>query len=204
MLADFTAILNRDDCTPAQANVFLSQGMQRIQRDCRIPSMERQQIINVGSSGTPMVLLPADIVALQDIIWTPGPAALVSTPRALNKTSYRDLLKKRQLSFPEFYARVQGQYWIAGSAAEGDTIQILYWGNFSDFETADSDNELSASTPDFAVYAALSYAGDYFECSLAAQWEARYQAIKAEVQMMADSLEAEGGPQSIQSPYLWE
>jgi NAD(P)-dependent dehydrogenase (short-subunit alcohol dehydrogenase family) len=204
MLADFQAILNRDDCSTAQANVFMQQGMQRIQRDCRIPSMERQQIINVGSSGTPMVLLPADIVALQDIIWTPGPASLCSTPRALKKTSYRDLLCKQQLSFPEWYARVQGQYWIAGRAAEGDTLQILYWGNFSDFPTGDDDNELSASTPDFAVYAALSFAADNFEHPLAAQWESRYQAIKAEVQMMADSLEAEGGPQSIQSPYRWE
>lgn len=204
MLADFKAILNRDDCSDAQANVFMTQGMQRIQRDCRIPSMERQQIINVGPSGAPMVLLPADLVALQDIIWTPGPAALCSTARALKKTSYRDLLNKQQLSFPEWYARVQGQYWIAGTAAEGDTLQILYWGNFSNFPTADSDNELSASTPDFAVYAALSYAADYFEMSLAAQWESRYQAIKAEVQMMADGLEAEGGPQSIQSPYRWE
>lgn len=205
MLNSFNVILNRDDCSAAQAAEFLSQGVARIQRDCRLPSMERQQIITVGTAGTNMILVPQDLVQLQDIIWTPGATQTTVVPRALKKSSYRDLLLKQpRLVFPEFYARVQGQYWLAGRAGTGDTLQVLYYGNFSNWPSPDGENELSASTPDLGVYAALSYAGDHFECALSAQWEARYQTIKGEVIAMADSLEAEGGPQVIEPVYRWE
>jgi hypothetical protein len=202
MLADFTTILNRDDCSPAQAAVFLTQGVQRVQRDCRLPSMEREQIITIGDAGADFVLVPKDLVQPIDIIWTSTGRS--TEPKALKKLPYRDLIRKNGLDLPRWYARMQSQFWIKGSATPGEVIQIFYYGNFSNWATPDSDNELSASTPDLGVYAALSYAGDYFECSLAGQWEARYQTIKAEVIQMAEDLDAEGGEQVMQPVYHWD
>lgn len=203
MMADFRTILNRTDCTDSQAVVFMQQGVQRIQRDCRLPSMERQQII-VCTAPTNMLVVPKDLLQLQDIIWTSGDSARADIPRALSKLPYRDLIRKNDMILPQYYGRSQTQYWIKGTAVEGDQFQILYYGNFSAWPNADSDNELSASTPDLAVYAALSYAGDYFECSLTGQWEGRYQAIKQEVIQMAQDLDAEGGPQVMEPAYQWE
>lgn len=202
MLADFNTILNRDDCSAAQAAVFLSQGVQRIQRTCRLPSMEREQIITIGDAGANFVLIPQDLVQLQDIIWTS--TTRVAEPKALKKLPYRDLIKKNSLILPHWYGRMQGQYWLKGNVLPGEVIQIFYYGNFSNWTTPDSDNELSASTPDLAVYSALSYAGDYFECALAAQWESRFQEIKGEVIQMADDLDAEGGEQTMQPVYKWD
>ena len=199
MLASFTTILNRDDCTPAAATTFLQQGISRIQRDCRLPSMERSLII-VPAGVMNMLPAPTDLIQPIDFIYTMPDGR----GRSLTKLSYRKLVELDPLDFPRAYARMQTQFWFAGAIPAGNTLQFFYYGNFSPFATADSDNELSASTPDLAVYAALSYAGDNFEMSQAAMWEGRYQAIKTEVIGMAIDLDAEGGPQSIQTIYEWD
>lgn len=204
MLADFQTILNRDDCSAAQLSVFLQQGVQRIQRDCRLPSMEREQIVTIGDAGANFVLVPTDLVQTIDIIWTSSTRLVGGEPRALKKLPYRDLIRKNSLILPNWYGRMQSQFWIKGDVTPGEVIQIFYYGNFSNWATPDSDNELSASTPDLGIYAALSYAGDYFECALAGQWEQRYQTIKAEVIQMAEDLDAEGGEQIMQPVYRWE
>lgn len=203
MLSDFKTILNRDDCSDAQANVFMAQGIQRIQRDCRLPSMEREQIVTIGSQGGNFLLVPTDLVQPIDILWT-STLRGDGLPKALKKLPYRDLIRKDPGCLPTWYGRMQSQFWFAGSFLAGEVVQIIYYGNFSQWATPDSDNELSASTPDLAIYAALSFAGDYFEASLAGQWEARFQAIKAEVIQMAEDLDAEGGEQVMQPVYRWD
>jgi len=200
MKADFLAILDRDDCTDAQADVFMQQGMSRIQRDCRLPSMERAQLITPTSVPMSQFPVPPDLIQIIDVL-VPKEASTTGQMRALKHVAYRKLMEYDNTDIPRAYARFQTQVYLAGAVTVGTQIQFLYYGNFSPFATADSDNELSASTPDLAIYAALSYAGDYFEHPLAAQWEARYQAIKAEVQAMAIDLETEGGIQVVQPIY---
>lgn len=204
MFDDTKVILNRDDCSDAQLAVFLQQGIQRIQRTCRLPSMERTQLVTVGDAGTNFVLIPQDLVQLQDIIWTSTTRLVGGEPRALKKLPYRDVIRKSSLLLPTWYGRQQGQYWIKGAVLPGEQVEILYYGSFTAWASPSADNELSASTPDLATYAALSYAGDYFECSLAAQWESRFQEIKGEVQQMAEDIDAEGGEQTMQPVYKWD
>lgn len=204
MMTDFTAILNRDDATPQQLITFMQQGVQRIQRACRLPSMERAMLVTIGDAGANFVLIPQDLVQLQDIIFTSTTRLVGGEPRALKKLPYRDLIRKSPLILPTFYGRSQGQYWIKGSLLPTEQVEILYYGAFTNWATPDSDNELSASTPDLAVYAALSYAGDFFECSLAGQWESRFQEIKGEVVQMAEDIDAEGGEQTMQPVYKWD
>lgn len=199
--SSFTTLLNRTDCSDAQADQFISEGVTRIQRDCRLPSMERQQIVTVGDSGTTMLMIPTDLIQLIDIFWT---GSRTSRPVPLKKLPYRDLVRRSLSDTPAYYGRLQSQFWIAGSAVSGDTFQIVYYGNFSSWATADEDNELSASTPDLAVYAALSYAGDYFETAQASGWEAKYQQLKAEVIQQGIDLDAEGGEQVMQPVYQWD
>lgn len=202
LLADFQTILNRDDCTTAQAEVFITQGVQRIQRTCRLPSMERQEIVTIGDAGANFVLVPQDMIQPIDLVWTSTTRDF--EPRALKKLPYRDIIRKNGLDLPRWYARMQGQYWVAGAMIPGEVIQIFYYGNFSNWANGNADNELSASTPDLAVYAALGFAGDYFEAPLAAQWEQRFQTIKAEVEQMGIDLDAEGGEQVMAPVYHWD
>jgi hypothetical protein len=170
--------------------------MSRIQRDCRLPSMERALLITPDA---PMASfpIPTDLIQIRDVL---VPSSW-GTMRPLSKLSYRALGMKNPLDCCQWYAREQTMIYVAGNLGIGEQLQFLYYGNFSSFATADSDNELTSSTPDFAVYAGLAYAGDHFEHPNADRWEARYQSIKAEVIQMAVDLEAEGGPQSVQPIY---
>jgi hypothetical protein len=200
MKADFEAILDRDDLTDAQADIFMQQGISRIQRDCRLPSMERAQLITATDNPMSQFPVPTDLIQIVDIL-VPREGSSVGQMRPLKRVAYRKLMEYDQTDFPKVYARYQTLIYLAGALPTNQQLQFLYYGNFSPFATPDSDNELSASTPDLAIYGALSYAGDYFEHPLAAQWEARYQAIKAEVEAMAIDLETEGGVAVIEPIY---
>jgi len=200
MLNDFQQILDRDDCSTAQATTFLQQGMSRIQRDCRLPSMERAVFITPTTDPMTYFPVPLDLIQPIDILVP----TIGGTSKPLVKLPYRELLRISPLVRPQAYSRYQGVYQIRGALAPGDQLQFLYYGNFSDFATPDSENELSASTPDLGVYAALSYAGDNYQHPNTDRWEARYQEIKAEVMQMGYDLDAEGGPQSIQPLYNWD
>jgi hypothetical protein len=200
MLTDFTNILDRDDCSNALAQTFLDQGMSRIQRACRLPSMERAQLITPTGAPMRQWMVPQDLIQVIDVI-VPELNATGGQQRPLKKVAYRQLVRYDSNDLPRVFARSQATFYVAGSVPVGTTLQFIYYGNFSPFPTPDSENELSASTPDFAVYAALSYAGDYFEHPLTAQWEARFQSIKAEVDQMAMDLENEGGIQVVEPMY---
>ena len=196
MLASFQNILNRDDCSDAQATTFLQQGISRIQRDCRLPNMERTLIIT-PETNTNMFSVPLDLIQPIDVLVQDAAGNFYP----LVKKAFRDAAKVDSNDLPRVYARIQTTIYIFGTVTAGRQIMFLYYGNFSPFATADDDNELSASTPDLAVYAALSYAADAFQHPSAQMWEGRYQQLKAEVTSMAIDLDAEGGPQYVQSLY---
>lgn len=207
VLADMQTILNRDDCSAAQAAVFLTQGVQRIQRECRLPSMERTLIIQPAGQMT-FFPVPVDLLQPIDVLWVPGSTSTYAgaPQRPLKKCPYRDLVRMINPNanpMPAWYARNQTQIWLWGNPVSGDTVNFLYYGNFTPWANGNADNELSASAPDLMIYAGLSYAGDYFVHPLTQQWEQRYQAIRTSYQQMGDDLDAEGGPQAIQPLYSW-
>ncbi|MES1994446.1 MAG: hypothetical protein V4457_12855 [Pseudomonadota bacterium] len=202
MKDDFVAILDRDDMTTAQADIFLRQGMSRIQRTCRLPSMERAQLITPTTFAMSEFPVPTDLIQIIDIL-VPLSGNSVGQMTSLKRLSYRRLMEQPSTATPFAYARGQTLIYLRGSIPIGTQLQFLYYGNFSSFASTTADNELSASFPDFGVYAALSYAGDHFEHPLTAQWEARYQSIKTEVQSLAIDLETEGGVQVIEPIYAY-
>jgi len=138
------------------------------------------------------LIQPIDVLVLsQDGRWRP-----------LDKKPYQEIVRLANLPRPIAYARMQTQIWLGGAVPANQQVNFLYYGNFSPFAADGSnDNELTASTPDLALYAALSYAGEQFEHPATDRWEARFQAIKQEVIAMAIDLDAEGGPQYVQSVY---
>jgi hypothetical protein len=159
--------------------------------------MERALLINVATDPLLQFPVPKDLIQPIDIL-VPDRCG---GSRALEKKSYRELLRYSTLIEPRYYARYQGVYQIRGALLPGLQMQFLYYGNFSPFANGDADNELSASTPDLAVYAALSYAGDTFQHPSTDRWEGRYQEIRGEVEQMGIDLDAEGGPQAMQAIY---
>ena len=200
MINAFQSILTRDDCSAAQAQTLILQGISRIQRTCRLPSMERTLIVPATSTASlSWFPCPADLLQPIDVL-VPDWQGLYYP---LSKVSYRELIRIAAPvnAYPKVYARNQTQIWIAPPLQAGSQLQFLYYGNFTPFASLTSENELSASTPDLGVYAGLTYAGAFFEHPLAQTWEQIFQAIKTETETMAFDLDANGGPQVIQPLY---
>ncbi len=158
VIDSFKNILNRDDMTDAQAQTFVLQGISRIQRDCRLPSMERTLIIT-PETATNMFVVPTDLIQPIDVLVQDQ----TGTFYPLVKKAFRDATKVSATDLPRVYARVQTTFYIFGSVPIGRQIMFLYYS--------------------------------------AQAWEGRYQAIKTEVMAMAIDLDAEGGPQYVQSLY---
>jgi hypothetical protein len=147
MKATFTSILDRDDCTDALADTFLQQGIGRIQRDCRLPSMERALLVTATDAPLTSFPVPTDLIQIIDVM-VPKETSLVGQLRPLKRAAYRQLMAYDTTDIPRVYARFQTLVYVAGAMPIGGTLQFLYYGNFSPFADENSDNELSASTPD--------------------------------------------------------
>jgi hypothetical protein len=203
MINSFQNVLNRDDCSAAQAQAFVLQGVSRIQRECRLPSMER--LLTITPTGNvSSFAVPSDMIQVIDVIAPDRQGQM----RALEKVPYRRLIHMDNVDDVHAYARFQNQFYIAGTLLAPDptqnwapTIQVLYYGQFTPFTSLSSENEVSSAFPELGVYAGLVYAGDAFQHPSKADWETTYQQIKADVIGMAVDLEMEGGPSRVQEVY---
>lgn len=193
-------LLDRDDCTDAQARIFLADGMTRLTRDLRIPSMERALLVTADDYPLQQITVPTDLIQIVDIL-VPREGSQTGQLRALKRLSYRKLMDLDNTDTPYAYARFQQQIYLRGAVPVDTQVQVLYYGNFTAFADDDDTNEITASMPDVAVYAGLKYAGDFFQHPLAASWEATYQSLKAAIVAMGIDLENEGGVAEMEPLY---
>lgn len=218
--SQFLSLLARDDCSADLALTFITQAMQRIQRVARLPSMERLVVYQVTGKPMSYIPVPNDLIQPKDLFVTmptgyvtgatssnpvtyqQSSNVTVSGPlAALNLMSYRQLLEISPLYLPTAYARLESTFQIRGSVLIGSTVELSYYGAFSDMPTLSDSNEITASSPDLVIYGALSLAGDYFSHPRTDSWEARYEAYLAEVEQMAEDVDSHGGPMLLANPH---
>jgi hypothetical protein len=214
LITNFQTILNRDDCSQAQAIIFITEGMTRITREARLPCMERL-LVQTSTAPCTAITLPPDFLECIDVFvqsadpgcwfnpYLPDGITLVPdvTYVPLAHLSYRQLLRVSSMDVPKAYARFQAQLQIRGAIPANVETQVSYYGEFTPLATLTSANELTCSAPDLAQYAALSFAGDYFSHPQTQQWEARYQSLLGAVENLSVGLEMNGGPLTVQSAY---
>lgn len=155
----FLALLNRRDCTTAQAQGFIQMAIVEIQRTLRVPAMEKSAILTVGTpwTGAP---IPNDLLELINII-------PISDPLDEKRLVKTDITRATQaaaiVGFPEIYARSSVGTWIIGPAPpEGMQLQVDYYAEFSTLSLPTDTNILITIAWDLAVYKALCFAGDFF------------------------------------------
>ncbi len=189
----FKALLNRSDITDALADTFLDQGTVRIQRQLRIPSMEKQTNYNL-SSATSTILLPNDF--LESI-------SLYYDGHQLNRVPQREILERQKAGEqgqPHYFSRVGGSLLLSPVPATG-TITLDYYANFPAMTQDSDENILAQVASDLIIYSALTYAADYFIDERLELFEVKYQAFLAEVQQQADDAELSGTMQVVQPAY---
>lgn len=184
----FLSLLNRRDCTTAQAQTFIQNSIQRIQRSLRVPAMENsiQVTISNGYVALTGLSIPSDLLELINIIPQ-------STNQGTGQTDYKrmektDLTTSMQaavnVGVPRFYAR-QGSNWVLGpSPSINDVIRIDYYQELGALVNPTDTNTISIIAPDLIIYGALCYAADFYRDNRKPDWEARYNEIEADLTTM--------------------
>ena len=190
----FKALLNRSDITDSLADTFLDQGIARIQRQLRIPSMEKVTTYNV-TSATNEILLPNDFLEV---------ISLSYDGHQLDRVPQREILERQKTGEqgqPHYFCRIGGSYKLSPVPTSG-TITLDYYAQFPAMTQDTDENILAQVASDLIIYSALTYAADFFIDDRLQVFEAKYQQFLDEIQQQADDAELSGNMQSIQPAYL--
>lgn len=182
--AQFEGLLKRRDLTPTQSTTFLQQAVSRIQRVLRIPPMEKS--VAVVYDGTILtngeIPIPSDFLRLITITAT-SPAGVET--EVYQRDLPTILSARKTTGCPTGFTR-RGSVWTFGPMPEaGTTFRIDYYDEFPTLSVPTDTNYLTSAS-DLVIYAALSYAGDWFVDKRTPAWENRFQTIVAEIQNQAD------------------
>lgn len=175
----FLGLLNRRDITPSLVNTFMDFGIQRIQRELRLPSMEK--LIAMTTDGTSALQVPGDFL---EVIAMYTDDAVNS--QKLVRCDLQTILNYSKIpGSPRFYYREGSFFTIGPYPPSGTSVFLHYYVNASSL-SADSDtNWITQVAPTLLVYAALSYASDYFLDDRKQLFEASYIQIAEQLQQMA-------------------
>ncbi len=189
----FKALLNRSDITDALANTFIDQGIARIQRTLRIPSMEKQHTYTI-SAQTSKVTIPNDFLEAIDLIYDNHTLSRVPMKEI------QDYKKAGQTGSPHMFTREGGSFLLYPEPTGGSLI-LNYYAQYTAL-SADSDtNVLTDIASDLICYAALVYASDYFLDDRRTVFETTYLSFLIEIQEQANDAEMSGSLQSIRPAY---
>lgn len=188
--SQFTGLMNRRDLTAntSLVSTFVNQSIMRIQRELRIPAMEKSVNVTIGNPYSGLII-PSDLLELISIIPTTSDGGSIRLKRG---TLERCLNLATFVGDPEIYAR-QGGLWILGPApALNQVVRVDYYAEFSPLVNGTDTNVIAEIAWDLIVYGALSAACEYFKDSRLQVFEARYQQIFEALQNQADYDEIDG------------
>jgi hypothetical protein len=179
--AKFTGLMNRRDLTANTALVsdFLDQALKRVQAELRCPAMEKGVLVTIEDPYTGL-LIPNDLLELIQIIPQ-------NTLRSIKRCSISKALQLATITDdPVEYCRRAGAYILAPSPPIGSVIGIDYYAEMEPLVVGTDENIISIIAWDLIVYAALSFAADWFTDKRAATFEGRYQQILSRLQEQSD------------------
>lgn len=150
-----SGLLNRNDATEAQLNVFIDQAVARIQRTLRVPSMEKVQIYTIGSEAPEMLTLPNDFLQLKHLYTSTG---------TIDYTDLGTFIKTADApgNTPQIYTRVQASLLVKPTPPQASTITMIYYGEIPDLVEDTDTNFVTEIASDLLVYGALTFAADFF------------------------------------------
>jgi hypothetical protein len=186
----FKELLNRSDCTDALADTFISQSITRLERNLRIPAMEKTHTYTISSSTTELTI-PVDFL---EIIGLHHGNTNLSR---LSLAKFIEAEAGNENGTPKFFCRQVDKFSIYPYPTSGSAI-LTYYASLPAL-VADSDtNSLTAVASDMIVYGALVYAADYFLDVRGQLFEGKFQQGVGEIQSYAHDDEISGTVQAIQ------
>ena len=178
--SQFSALLNRRDLTSSLTTTFYQMGVQRIQRELRLPAMESLQPLT--TDGTDTLVIPGDYLEAISLFMNDG-----TNNRRLTRCDLNTITQKRMLlaAYPTHFHRIGANLIIGPVPAAGTVLYLNYYQDAS-LLSADTDtNWLTDAAPDLLIYAMLSYAADYYADDRKQLWEQTYLQIANDLADMA-------------------
>ena len=83
------------------------------------------------------------------------------------------------------------------------SLVLYYYGDFPTLAADTDTNALSIAAPDLIIYAALTYAADFYLDERAEIFESKYTAFLAEIQEQANDQELNGSANTIAPAYAY-
>lgn len=148
---EFLARLNRRDCTPTLGKYFVQNGIKRIQRELRIPAMEKGIVATIGNIFSGGLDVPGDLIQLITI-------TSEDCGSELDRVDLEKVLKTQKYAAQDhakMYCRRGSQYLLAPICNQGDTIRIDYFAAFAPLVNDADTNVLTDIADDLIILAAL-------------------------------------------------
>lgn len=191
----FNNVLNRSDITAALTETFIDQGIARIQRQLRTPLNENLTTYAL-TSRTTSVTLPNDFLEIISLYYEG------SELQRIPLSKYRAVAVSPIQGSPTTFIRQQQDLFLHPEPSTGDLV-LYYYGEYAPMVLATDENALATVAPDLIIYAALTYAADYYLDERAPLFEQKYGLFLSEIQEQANDQEMNGGIQSIQPTYTF-
>lgn len=193
----FNDLLNRTDITSTLTTRFIDQGLARIQRQLRVPTMEKQQVYTITSTITE-VTLPSDFIEIINIYHSAG-NHLTRVPMP----KMREYLSNAYTGQPLYFTRQQAKLLLFPQPSDG-TLTLDYYGELDAFASDSDETTLSKIAPDLIIYAGLTFASDYYIDERAPTFEQKYTQFLTELQEQSNDQELNGSTQVIQPAYAYQ
>jgi hypothetical protein len=200
----FLGLLNRRDCTTTQVQGFIQNSILRIQRELRVPLMEKVTFVTVDSTYATAgrLAIPSDFLELIDLIATSSQGSATNMQRMEKCDISRALLLAATTGVPAQYSR-DGTVWVLGpQPVVGDVIKIKYYASLPALVNPTDTNPFTINAYDLLLYGALTFAGDFYTDKRVATWEARYTQIRDDMQSQAD-MDEESGAAAVQPAFAY-
>lgn len=184
--AQFKGLLNNTvvSNSPSLVSTFINQSIMRIQRELRVPFMEKQILYTIPEGFTKLAI-PSDLLALKGIMVDADGDDILEYE--LSRKDLSTVVKASQHpGHPTVYAR-QGGSWVLGRMpAVGSKVLIYYYAEFAALTDDTSENTCLKVAWDAVLNGALSAACDYLTDDRVERFETRYTQITTQLQNQAD------------------
>ena len=191
----FKAVLNRSDITPTLTSTFIDQGIARIQRQLRVPMMEKTKKITIDNQ-TSAITLPSDFLEIISIYHSTNELERIPLKR------FRELSSNQYAGKPQYFSRIQEAIQFFPQPSDGEII-LYYYGEFDSLVEDTDSNILTAVASDLLIYSALTYRADYYLDERSTIFEQKFTQFLTEIQEQANDQELNGGTQVILPAYFY-
>lgn len=182
-LLNNTVVNKRDDLV----TTFINQAIMRIQRELRVPFMEKQILYTIPDDYKKLAI-PADLLELIAIMVDTDEDGILEFE--LMRTDMTRVISASQTPglTPRMFTR-QGGSWILGpKPGPGSQVLIHYYAEFAALADDSSTNTCLKVAWDAVLYGALSAACDYLvDDERGVKFESRYAQITKQLQDQADA-----------------